>query len=94
VQLLIVGHEHLAQASLGMWPQNAKPQALSGRLAEGDGRDRIVLGRCGGSGDVHQARLHIGIGDLPQVFADGSGRAHRRQAQLDIVAVQGEVLLH
>ena len=40
-----------------------------------------------GRGDIGQARLQVGVGDLPQFLADGTDRTDGRQALLGVVAV-------
>ena len=83
MQLLVAGHEHLAQAAPGVGPQDAKPRAGGGRCARGaggtrrSGRTRPMSPRGlgalfwpAGSGDAEQAGLQLRVGNPFQVRAD------------------------
>jgi hypothetical protein len=90
-QLLVAGHEHLAQAPLGVRPQDQ--EAAGGRGGGvGAGGVGVVAGR--GRADVDQAGLHVGVGDLAQVLAQRPDRAEGGQALLRVVAVLRQVALH
>ena len=94
VQLLVAGDEDLAQAALGVRPQDAKTRA---------GRRRVRPPNCArvaeGSasfarGHMGQAGVHVLVGQAFEVLAHGAGRAHGVEAPLRVVAVLLEVLEH
>ena len=67
LQLLVVGDEDLAQAALGVRPQDAEAHAgrrdCADRMAGVAEPDRHA-GRA--VGHVHEAGLHVGVGDLAE----------------------------
>jgi len=79
VEFLVAGHEHLAQAALGVRTQDAKTGEGTGGTAGDLGAGGTAGGLGAGGvgielrpvrGDVQEAGLHIPIANLPQVLAD------------------------
>ena len=93
VKFLVEGDRDLTQAPLGMWAEDAKPAAGGRGFAQArlcDGTKRVIVRSC--RGDVGQAGLDLGIGDVRQILAHRADRAQRRQAFFWVVAVELDVL--
>jgi hypothetical protein len=95
VQFGITGHENLAEAPLGVRPQDMDAENGGGGRA---GRRRLgsigIEFRRASGRDVGQAGVQVRIDDLLQVLADGADGTDGGEALLGIVAVQFQVLLH
>jgi hypothetical protein len=104
-QLLVVRDEDDAQTALGVRPQDAEAQPRGGQRADRVrprgvrvgffgvvSGGRCLLGRRAGDGDVGQAGLQVGVGDLLEVLAYRPDGADGRQAARGVVAVLVEVL--
>ena len=76
VQLLVAGDVDLAQAPLGVQPQDPEPAPRGGRCAEERrGRVGVESGRRAGRADVGQAGGQVGVAQVHQAAECG---AHAR----------------
>ena len=94
VQLLVAGDVDLAQAPLGVRPQDAEPAPRGGRGAE-ERRGRVGVGVVAartGRADVGQAGGQVGVAQVHEPAERGAHRAEVGQALLGVVAVELEVL--
>jgi hypothetical protein len=94
VEFLVAGHEDLAQAAPGVRPQDAKAGKRAGGIANDLGGGGIGIELRAVRGDMHQAGLHVRVGDLLEVLAYRVDRADRGQAPLRIVAVLFQMFEH
>jgi hypothetical protein len=96
VQFLIQRHEHRPEPAAGVRPEDAEPQAVAGRRADGvGGREVGIARRCRAVPGGHMAErpLDIRVAEPGQTFARRLAGRHSGEAFFDVAVlldVQGD----
>ncbi len=93
VQLGVEGHENRTQASAGVRPQDAKPQAVGRRRAHGVGGGAVdvVPGPVRGRSEMAKRRLDVDVGQSSQALARRAAGVDGRQALFHVTSMPFEV---